>query len=111
MRKLLCAVAVMFFMMAGLVVAAEGVITKVDLEGKKITIKEGDKETTYKFTDKVKVTIISGKKGEEKESEGKVEDWERRLKKFDPEGKGNKLTFEAKEGEITSVKIRGGKKN
>ena len=38
MRKLICALAVTF-VMAGLVVAAEGTLTKVDLEGKKVTIK------------------------------------------------------------------------
>ena len=108
MRKLLCALAITF-VMAGLVVAAEGTITKVDLEGKKITLKEGDKETEYKFTDKVKVTLLVGKDSTEKE--GKYEDLESRLKNFKADSKrGNKLTFEAKDGEITSVKIRGGKK-
>ena len=112
MRKLFCAT-VITFVMAGLVVAAEGTITKVDLEGKKITIKEGDKETEYKISENVKVTLLSGKKGEEKEKEGKYEDWERRLKNFKADSKfGNKLTFEAKGGAITAVTIRagGGKK-
>jgi hypothetical protein len=112
MRKLMSAV-VVTLMMAGLVIAAEGTITKVDLEGKKITIKEGDKETDYKISDKVKVTLVSGKKGEEKETEGKFSDWEGRLKRFKADSKfGNKLNFEATGGEITAVKIRaGGKKD
>jgi hypothetical protein len=110
MRKLICALAVMF-VMAGLVVAADGTLTKVDLEGKKVTIKEGDKETEYKFSDKVKVTVVSGKKGEEKETEGKYADFERRLKGFKADSKfGNKLSFEAKDGELVSVKVRGGGK-
>lgn len=108
MRKLLCALAVTF-VMAGLVVAAEGTITKVDLEGKKVTIKEGDKETEYKFSDKVKVTLLVGK--DAKEQEGKYEDFEGRLKRFKADAKfGNKITFEAKDGELSSVKIRGGGK-
>jgi hypothetical protein len=106
MRKLFSALAVMLFM-AGLVLATDGTITKVDLENKKITLKEGDKETEYKFTDKVKVTLVTGKKGEEKESEGKYEDWEKQLKAFKADAKfGNKITFEAKDGEVTEVKVR-----
>ena len=93
---------------ACLVVAADGTITKVNLDKKEVTIKEGDKETTYTISDKVKVTLLTGKKGEEKESEGKWEDWKMRLEKFNPDSKrGNKLTFEAKDGKITEVKIRG----
>jgi hypothetical protein len=106
MRKLVMSLGIILFM-AGLVIAAEGTITKVDLEGKKITVKEGDKETTYTISKDVKVTLVSGKKGEEKESEGKWDDWKARLEKFDPDSKfGNKLSFEAKGGMITSVKIR-----
>ena len=107
MRKLFVALATMLFM-AGLVIAAEGTMTKVDVEKKEITVKDkDDKETTYKFTDKVKVTLVTGKKGEEKESEGKFEDFEKRLKGFKADSKfGNKINFEAKDGEITSVKIR-----
>jgi hypothetical protein len=110
MRKLLLSLGIMCFM-AGLVIAAEGTITKVDTDKKEITVKEGDKETTYKYTDKVKVTLVTGKQGEEKETEGKYEDFENRLKKFNPDSKrGNKITFESKEGTITSVKIRAGGK-
>ena len=107
MRKLFTALAVMLFM-AGLVLASDGTLTKVDVEGKKITIKDkDDKETEYKFTDKVKVTLVTGKKGEEKESEGKYEDWEKQLKAFKADAKfGNKITFESKDGEVTEVKVR-----
>lgn len=107
MRKLFMAVGIVLFM-ASLVIAAEGTITKVDLEGKKITIKEGDQENEYKFTDKLKVTLVTGKKGEEKETEGKYEDFERVLKNVKADSKrGTKITFEAKNGELTSVKMRG----
>ncbi len=104
MRKLFVALAAVCFM-TGLVVAAEGTITKVDLEKKEIVVKEGDKENTYKFTDKVKVTLLVGK--DAKEMEGKYEDFEKRLKGFKADSKfGNKLVFEAKDGELTGVKIR-----
>jgi hypothetical protein len=107
MRKLFFAASTMLFM-AGLVIAADGTITKVDLENKKVTIKEGDKETEYKIAKDVKVTLVTGK---DTEKEGKYEDWERRLKNFKADSKfGNKINFEAKDGEITAVKIRGGGK-
>lgn len=111
MRKLLFSLATMVFM-AGVVIAAEGTMTKVDLDKKEITVKEGDKENTYKFDDKVKVTLVTGKKGEEKESEGKYADFETRLKNFKADAKGgNRLVFESKDGKLTEVKIRsGGKK-
>lgn len=109
MRKLLMSLVAVAFM-AGLVVAAEGTMTKVDLEKKEITVKDkDDKETTLKFSDKVKVVLVSGKKGEEKETDGKFEDFEKRLKEFKPDAKrGGRLTYEAKDGTITSVKIRTG---
>jgi 5'-3' exonuclease len=110
MRKLLSAFTVML-LMTGIVVAAEGTLKKVDLDNNQVTITEGDKDTTYKINDKVKVTLITGKKGEEKETEGKYEDWTKRLKNFKADSKfGNKITFEAKDGTITEVKIRGGGK-
>jgi hypothetical protein len=110
MRKLLSSVAVIC-LMAGLACAAEGTITKVDLDKKVITIKSDDAEKEYKIADKVKVTLLTGKKGSEVEKEGKWEDWEGRLKRFKADSKfGNRITFEAKEGEITAVTIRGGGK-
>jgi len=104
MRKLLCAL-VAFLVMGGIVVAAEVTVTKVDAEKKEVTVKEGDKEATYKYTDKVKVTLLVGKDATEKE--GKFEDFEKRMKDFKPDAKfGNKLNIETKDGEITSVKFR-----
>jgi hypothetical protein len=102
MRKLLGTLGVML-LMAGLLVAAEGTISKVDLDNKTVTIKEGDKDNDYKFDDKVKVTIAAGKgkggKGQPKE--GTYADFEKALKV------GEKLTFEAKDGMLTEVKIAG----
>ncbi|MCE9568325.1 MAG: hypothetical protein K8U57_40510 [Planctomycetes bacterium] len=104
MRKTLCALFALLFM-AGIVVAAEVTMTKVDVEKKEITVKEGDKEATYKYTDKVKVTLLVGKDATEKE--GKFEDFEKRLKDFKADAKfGNKINIETKDGEITSVKMR-----
>ncbi len=114
MRKLFFAVATMLFM-AGLVIAAEGTMTKVDTDKKEIVVKDGDKEVTLKYTDKVKVTLVTvGKDKKSEEKEGKFEDFEKRLKAFKADAKfGNKLTYEAKDGTITEVKVRsfGGGKN
>lgn len=102
MRKWLGPVGVMF-LMAGLVVAAEGTISKVDLDKKTVTIKEGDKDNEYKFNDKVKVTVAGGKAkgGKGQAKEGTYADFEKALKV------GEKLTFEAKDGVLTEVKITG----
>src|SRR5262245_16938027 len=59
MRKLLLAVAALFFM-AGLVVAAEVTLVKYDKDKKEITVKDDkDKESTYKITDKTKFTLTT----------------------------------------------------
>jgi hypothetical protein len=88
-------------LMAGLVIAAEGTISKVDLDKKTVTIKDGDKDNDYKFDDKVKVTIAPGKAkgGKGQAKEGTYADFEKALKV------GEKLTFEAKDGMLTEVKI------
>jgi hypothetical protein len=100
MRKWLGPVGMMF-LMVGLLFAAEGTISKVDLDKKTVTIKEGDKDNDYKFDDKVKVTVAGGKAkgGKGKDKEGTYADFEKSLKV------GEKLTFEAKDGVLTEVKI------
>jgi ABC-type Fe3+-citrate transport system substrate-binding protein len=107
MRKLFFALATMLFM-AGLVIAADVTATKYDADKKEVTVKDGDKEVTYKISGKVKVTLLVGK---DKEMEGKFEDLEKRLKNI--KDKGVKLTIETKDKEITEVKFRagGGKKD
>ena len=106
MRKWLGSMGLML-LMAGLLIAAEGTISKVDLDKKTVTIKEGDKDNEYKFTEKVKVTVAGGKAkgGKGQAKEGTYADFEKALKV------GDKLTFEAKDGVLTEVKITGaGKK-
>ncbi len=104
MRKFALAVATMLFM-TGLVIATEGVITKVDTEAKTVSIKVGEDVKDYKYTDKVAVTLLTGKDGEKKE--GKFEDLEKRFKAFKADSKfGNKITFEAEGDKITSVTMR-----
>lgn len=101
MRKWLGSVGVMF-LMAGLVGAAEGTICKVDLEMKTVTVKEGDKDNDYQFNEKVKVTAAGRAKGGNGQAkEGTYADFEKALKV------GEKLTFEAKDGVLTEVKITG----
>jgi hypothetical protein len=103
MTKWLGPVGVMF-LMAGVVGAAEGTISKVDLEMKTVTVKEGDKDNDYQFNDKVKVTAAAGgrgKGGKGQAKEGTYADFEKSLKV------GEKLTFEAKDGALTEVKITG----
>ena len=107
MRKLLMAATMVLFM-AGLVCAAEVLVVKADVEKKEVTVKDGDKETTYKYTDKIKVTLLTGKDSDPKE--GKLEDFEKRIKGKGGKG-GNKIDVTIKDGEITEAKFRaGGKK-
>jgi hypothetical protein len=108
MRKLLIA-SVMVLFMAGLVCAAEVLVVKADTDKKEVTVKEGEKETTYKYSDKTKFTLLVGKDGDPKE--GKLEDFEKRIKGKGGKG-GNKIDITVKDGEITEAKFRagGGKK-
>mgnify|MGYP005866836387 CR=1 FL=1 len=107
MRKLFFALATMLFM-TGLVIAADVTVLKYDPEKKEVVVKEGEKEVTYKFSEKVKVTLLAGKDG--KETEGKFEDLERRLKNIKADDKRQmKMTIETKDKEITEVKFRGGR--
>ena len=107
MRKLIMSLAMVLFM-AGLVCAAEVLVVKADVEKKEVTVKDGDKETTYKYTDKIKVTLLVGKDSDPKE--GKLEDFEKRIKGKGGKG-GNKIDITVKDDVITEAKFRaGGKK-
>ncbi|MBM3981851.1 MAG: hypothetical protein FJ304_16585 [Planctomycetes bacterium] len=75
MRKLLMALCAMFFM-AGLVVAVEVTVVKYDKDKKEVTVKEGDKENTYKVGDKTKFTTTA--KGENSK-ESTYEAFEKRV--------------------------------
>jgi hypothetical protein len=106
MRKLFMAFAALLFM-AGLVVATEVTVVKYDKDKKEVTVKDGDKESTYKITDKIKVSVTD-KDGNA--TEGKLENLTKRLEGID-KAKNKKLDITVKDGEITEVKYRGGKKN
>lgn len=105
MRKLLCALVVLFAM-GGLAFAAEVSFVKYDADKKEITVKEDDKEKTYKFSEKIKVNSVD-KDGNA--TEVKFEDFtEKRLKKADA-----KFKFEiTTDGDmIKELKYKKGKKN
>src|SRR5262245_31046455 len=107
MRKLLMALSTVVFM-ASLVVAAEVTVLKYDKDKKEVTVKDGEKEVTYKITDKTKVSILD-KDGNAKE--GKLEALNQRLENID-KSKNKTLDVTVKDGEITEVKMKGrGKKN
>jgi hypothetical protein len=113
MRKALLSLAALAFM-AGLVVAAEVTVVKYDKDKKEVTVKDGDKEKTYKITDTTKVTVTD-KDGNK--TEGKVEDLTQRLEragKADAGGKRGamKLDITTEGDKITEVKYqRRGKKD
>jgi hypothetical protein len=108
MRKLLSALSV-FFLMAGLAIAAEVTVVKYDGDKKEVTVKDGEKESTYKISDKVKVTVVD-KDGNS--SEGKFEDLENRLKKVKSDSKFPlKIEITTDKDEITEAKVKKGKKN
>lgn len=101
MRKLLLSLACVLFL-AGVTLAVDAVFVKFDAEKKALTVKEGDKETVYKVTDKTKVSIV-GKDGA-KEAEIGV------LSKA-KEGK-TKLDLTTDKDTVTEIKVKmGGKKN
>jgi len=104
MRKLLLSVAALFFM-AGLVVAAEVTLVKFDKDKKEVTVKDGDKEKTYKITDKTKFSTTD-KDGNAKEAT--YEQAEKRLSNEKAAGK-LKLDVTTDGDKLTEVKYRGGK--
>ena len=104
MRKLLLGVAALFFM-AGLVVAAEVTLVKYDKDKKEITVTDGDKETTYKVTDKTKFSSTD-KDGNAKEAT--YEQAEKRLSNEKGWGK-MKLDITTDGTKLTDVKYKGGK--
>src|SRR6266508_4238359 len=104
MRKLLLSLAALFFM-AGLVVAAEVTLVKFDKDKKEVTVKDGDKEKTYKITDKTKFSTTD-KDGNAKETT--YEKAEARLSNEKAAGK-LKLDITADGDKLTEVKYKGGK--
>ena len=105
MRKFVMSLVMVLFM-AGLVYATEVLVVSANVDKKEVTVKDGDKEVTYKYTDKIKVTLLVGK---DDTKEGTVEDFERRIKGKGGKG-GNKIDIEVKDGTITEAKFRDRKK-
>jgi len=105
MRKLLLSIAALFFM-AGLVVAAEVTLVKYDKDKKEVTVKDGDKEKTYKITDKTKFSVTDAD-GNSKEAT--YEQAEKRIGNEKQYGK-MKLEVTADGDKLTEVKYKGGKK-
>lgn len=105
MRKLLLSLGCLFFL-AGAVLAAEATLVKYDKDKKEVTVKEGDKEKTYKLTDKTKY-FTTDKDG--KDTEAKFEDIEKRISSDKAAGKA-KLNITTDGDNITELKMSAGKK-
>jgi hypothetical protein len=105
MRKLLLAIATLFFM-AGLVVAAEVTLVKFDKDKKEVTVKDkDDKEKTYKITDKTK---FSSTDKDGNTTETTYEKAEKRLSNEKGWGK-MKMDLTADGDKATEIKYKGGK--
>jgi hypothetical protein len=101
MRKLFLSLGCML-LMTGLVVAAEVTLVKYDAAKKEVTVKEGDKEATYKITDKTKIVFID-KDGNAKE--GTLEAVEKILSNEKAAGKA-KFDVTADKGTATELKFK-----
>ncbi len=99
MRKFALAVCAMFASI-GLVLAGEVVFVKYDKEKKEITVKDGDKEKTYKITDKT-----TFKRGDKDVPADKALPSLEKLK----EGK-SKMDLTSEKDEVTEIKFAGKKK-
>jgi hypothetical protein len=106
MRKLVVSLVMVLFM-AGLVCAVEVTVVKYDGDKKEVTVKEGDKESTYKITDATKVSVVD-KDGNA--TEGKLTSLTKRLENLDKAKGKLKLDITVKDKEITEVKMKAGKK-
>jgi hypothetical protein len=105
MRKFVMSLVMVLFM-AGLVYATEVLVVSANVDKKEVTVKDGDKEVTYKYNDKTKVTLLVGK---EDTKEGTLQDFERRIKGKGGKG-GNRIDITVKDDTITEAKIRAGRK-
>ncbi|MBN9118589.1 MAG: hypothetical protein J0I06_05450 [Planctomycetes bacterium] len=101
MRKMLLA-AMTLCLTAGLVIAAEGFVTKVDVEKKEVTIDD----KVYTVDDATKITA----KGKDESKDSDLKALAKAAERKGKDGKvGTKVTFEAKEKKLTSVEFRAGK--
>ena len=92
MHRILIAL-VAFVVLAGGLLAAEGVVVSYDKETMKLVVKHGDKEKTYELTAKIHVHDADG-------SEIKVKDRADKLKK------DTKVDIEEKNGKIVEVNLK-----
>jgi hypothetical protein len=105
MRKLLLSLVCLLFA-TGIVMAAEVTLVGYDGETKALTVKEGEKEITYKINDKTKVTFIDQ---DGKSTDGTLEAAAKVLSKDKAKGK---LKFELiadKDSNVTELKMKGKK--
>jgi hypothetical protein len=105
MRKLLSAFLCVVFM-AGIVVAAEVTLVKFDAKTKEVTVKDGEKEVTYKVTAKTKISTATkdGAKDLEYSAFEKMATGEKAA--------GRKMDITTDKDTVTEIKLKGrGKKN
>ncbi|MFO0848843.1 MAG: hypothetical protein U0871_09860 [Gemmataceae bacterium] len=105
MRKFALA-SLALFVSVGLVLAAEVEFVKFDKEKKELTVKEDDKEKTYKITDDTK--FFANVKGEKKEvpADKAME----RLEKSNDSKRKPKMDIKADKNKLTDVEFKAGKK-
>ncbi len=100
MRKLVAALALC--LCTGFVIAADGFLTKVDVEKKEATIDD----KVYTIDDATKITS----KGKTESKDSDIKALAKAAERKDKDGKvGTKVTFEAKDKKLTSIEFRGGK--
>jgi hypothetical protein len=104
MRKLFLALMCVFGM-TGLVLSAEVTLLKHDADKKEVTVKDGEKEVVYKYTDKTKVSFI------DKDGNAKDGTLEAAIKTLSNEKAIGKLKFEVTTDKdtITEMKLNGRK--
>jgi hypothetical protein len=101
MRKLLLSLFCLL-LMSGLVFAAEVTLVKFDKDTKEVTVKDGDKESTYKLTENTKITFID-QNG--KSSEGTQEAAAKVLGKDKAKGK-LKFEISTDKNTVTELKLK-----
>lgn len=106
MRKLLLSLVCTLFVAGGIVIADQYTIVSYDKDKKVVTVKgKGGKEVTGKLTDDTKVYRID-KDGNK--VEGKIGGIEKMLSS--DKAVGRKIEMTIKDGNITEVTTKGGKK-
>lgn len=106
MRKFVMSLVMVLFM-AGLVCAVEVTVLKYNADKKEVTVKEGEKEHTYKITDDTKVVFVD-KDGNTKD--GKLTALTKRLENLDKAKGKVRLNITTDKDTITEVKMTARKK-